>query len=130
MKKNLLTFLFVIVLVCAGALVVSAKNTSSSANSVAVSKRVLVANTKAKSLEARCENNRCGFELRVLLELNAYYEQSCAPLYLGSCEPRLADAVIQAGDEFEQCLDDRLLAKNIDRTIDRNKREKSRDVKS
>lgn len=132
MKKNLLTFLFVVAFLCGSALVVSARNSSSPTNSVAVTKTLLVAKIKAKLLKARCEDETgCGSELRLLLGLNALYEERCASGgYSASCETELATYLIRAGELFEQCLDMRNVAKNIDGTIDRNKREKPRDVKS
>lgn len=129
MKKNLLTLMFVVALLCGSALVVSAKTSSSPANSVAVSKKVSVANTKAKSLEARCKaNSACGEELFVLLFWNAVYEYYCAPDYSVSCEQGTANAVINAGYAYEQCLNNPLLSKNTDRTMDRNKTVKFRDT--
>jgi hypothetical protein len=131
MKKILLSFLFVIAFLCGSALVVSAKTTSSPANSVAVSKKVLVAKTKAKSLKASCEvNSGCAGELLVLLFWNSVYEYYCAPDYLASCESGTANAVINAGYAYEQCLANPILSKNTDRTMDRNKTVKLRDVTS
>ena len=143
MKKNLLTFLFMVVLVCAGALVVSAKNTSSSANSALVSKDVLVAKTKvnskeltkaralANSLKARCKVDiPCSGELTMLLLLNSAYESYCGSGgYQVSCAPFLADMLIAAGGAYEGCMNV-YYSKNTDRTIDRKKTEKSRDVTS
>lgn len=131
MKKNLLSFLFVIAFLCSGALVVSAKNTSSSANSVAVSKNVLVAKTKANSLEARCKVEvPCSGELTVLLLVNSLYESYCAEGgYQVSCAPFVAGALIDAGNAYQGCMDV-FLSKNTDRTVDRKKTEKSRDVTS
>jgi hypothetical protein len=131
MKKNLLTLMFVIAFICVGVSVASAKNASSSANSVAVSKKVLVSKTKANSLKAICMVADCGHELQLLLNINDIYEQACPPPYSASCEPDLANAVIRAGNDYEQCLNSPPYnAKNIDRTVNRNKAIKPQDVKS
>lgn len=131
MKKNLLSFLFVIAFLCGGALAVSAKTSSSPANSVAVSKKVLVANTKAKSLKVKCKPvTGCGGELLLLLTVNSIYESACAPDYLASCSPGLASYLQGAGMAYEACMSNPLLSKNTDKTMDRNKTEKSQDVTS
>lgn len=131
MMKNLLSFLFVIAFLCCGALAVSAKTSSSPANSVAVSKRVLVANTKANSLKTRCKIGiGCSQELSILMAINAVYEYNCAPDYVTGCSPTLESMLTGAGDVYESCLSSPFLSKNTDRTMDRNKTEKSRDVTS
>lgn len=131
MMKNLLSFLFVIAFLFGGALAVSAKTSSSPANSVAVSKRVSVANTKANSFNARCKvESGCGTDLAVLLLWNAIYEYQCPPPYEASCAPGTAQALINAGIAYETCLNSPFLSKNIDRKMDRNKIAKPRDVVS
>lgn len=133
MMKNLLSFLFVIAFLCGGALVVSAKTSSSPANSVMVSKRLSPAkiiSNKIVALKARCGVDDCGHELQLLLNINDIYEQACPPPYYASCEPDLANAVIRAGNDYEQCLNSPLNAKNIDTTVDRNKAIKPHDINS
>ena len=130
MMKNLLSFLFVIAFLFGGALAVSAKTSSSPANSVAVSKRVLVVMAKANSLKTRCKFDDCGIELQLLLNINDIYEQACPPPYYASCEPGLASALITAGNDYERCLNSPLNSKNTDETMDRNKTAKPRDVTS
>lgn len=136
MKKNLLTFLFVVAFLCGGALVVSAKNSSPSANSVAVSKRLSVAKTisnKTKALKARCEVGRgCGAELAMLFLWNTLYESVCAPDYITGCSPLLENALTGVGTRYEECLNNpaRSSVRNIDRNMDRNKIQKPRDVTS
>lgn len=131
MKKNLLTLMFVIAFVCVGVSVASAKNSSSPRNSVAVSKKILVAKTKANSLKARCNVLiPCSGELTVLLLVNSLYESYCASgNYQVSCAPFLAGALIDAGNAYQGCMDV-FISKNIDRKIDRKKTEKSRNATS
>lgn len=131
MKKNLLTLMFVIAFICVGVSVASAKSSSSLGNSVAGSKKVLVANTKAKSLKVKCmPEAACADELAVLLAVNAVYEYNCAPNYVVGCSSTLENMLIGAGMNYENCLLNSINSKNTDRTINRNKTVKSRDVTS
>lgn len=117
--------MFVIAFICVGVSVTSAKNSSSSENSVNVSKRLLAANPISNKIKARCKADDCGQELSELQNINDIYEGACAPNYLGSCEPGLAGAVIRAGERYEACLNSPYQAKNIDRTMDRKNIEKT-----
>lgn len=130
MMKNLLSFLFVIAFLFGGALAVSAEPSASPANSVAVSKRVLFAKTKANSLKTRCKSGDCSGELADLLFWNSIYEYSCAPDYLVSCSPILAGVLVGAGAVYEGCLNahNMSMLKDTDRTMDRNKTERFRNV--
>ena len=132
MKKNLLTFLFLIAFICVGVSVASAKNSSSPGKSVVVSKKVLVAKTKAASLKIRCESSGdCAAQLRDLLFFNAIYEYWCAPSYASGCAPIAEGVLIGAGAAYEYCLNaNASVLKNKDRNMVRNKTEKSRDVTS
>lgn len=130
MKKNLLTFLFVVAFLCGGALAVSAKNTLLPANSVAVSKSAKKVSKEIKSLKANCKFDDCGYELQFLLDVNDFYNQQCAPNYYSSCEPDLANALIRAGNDYEACLDSPYQSKKVDRNMDRKKIEQHQAVLS
>lgn len=131
MKKNLLTLMFVIAIICVGSSVASAKKHSSPANSVAGAKKLLAANTRANSLRAGCNVRRtCGAELAMLFFWNGLYESSCAPNYVVGCSQFLENQVIGAGMAYEACLNNPLSSKNIDSNIDRNKAEKPQNVMS
>ena len=127
MKKNLLTFMFVIAFLCGGALAVSAKTFSSSGNSVAVSKRLSVAkNTsiKNKGLKAKCM--ACQYELENLVTNNAVYEAACASGgYQNDCAPVARLLLLQSAEDYEECIywDLYFNGKNIDKTKDRNKKQ-------
>jgi hypothetical protein len=132
MKKNLLTLVFVVSVVCFGATFASAKTSLSSKNSASASKKasaIKAYTNKIKTLKAKCKHD-CGMELQLLMNINDFYESACAPQYLSSCEPGLASAVITAGGDFEACLADEQQAKKMDRTMDRNKIEMSQVQKS
>lgn len=132
MKKNLLTFLFVIAFICVGVSAASAKDSSSLGNSVAVSKRLSVAKTisdKIKSLKARCAAGDCQLELDILLKINDVYGELCAPRYSGGCASDLERLLIRVADDYERCYYGNF-AKNMDRDMDRNKIEKPRDIMS
>lgn len=132
MKKNLLTFLFVMVFVCGGALVVSAKNTSSPANSVAVSKNLLSSKDKAKelykarvlanSLKNKCGGGGgCGNELAFLIISNDIYSSYCAEGgYQVGCAPVLEGVLLFAAAAYEACISG--FTSNIDKEVNRNKR--------
>lgn len=125
MKKNFLTLMFVVAFLFGSALVVSAKSaktSSSPANSVAVSKKVLLAKTKANSLKVECKSEQmCASELALLLAYNALYEYNCAPDYIVGCSPTLEYLLIGAGMAYEHCISYPHMSKNTDRTMDRNK---------
>ena len=126
MKKNLLTLMFVIAFICVGVTVASAKNTSSSANSSSVSKKLSVAKGKIKSLKANCKGLQlCDSILNDVILWNGIYNFWCAPDYLSSCAPWVADTLIDLGNAWASCMN---LSKNTDKTIDRNKTEKFRNV--
>jgi hypothetical protein len=123
MKKNLLTLMFVVTFLCFGATFASAKNSSPTKNSVNVSAKAV--STKIKALTAKCKFDECGYELSVLVGANDLYEYYCAAGgYQGSCQSQLASRLIQLGNEYVACLNGNQ-AKNTDRTMDRNKIEKS-----
>ena len=135
MKKNLLTFLFVIAFVCVGTLVVSAKTPSSSENSANVSKRLVAVKTfsnKTKAVKAKCNAAPCDGLRDNLIALNTIYDNACGPAYLSGCEPDLAGDLQRAGGAYENCLNGGSpeLAVKTDRAIDRNKSVKSRVLSS
>lgn len=132
MKKILLAFVFSVALLCGGALVVSAKNTSRTANSVGVSKNLLVVKnifSKIKTLKARCESDECKQQFEVLDTTNVLYAALCGPEYKVGCAPVVEKQLLDAARDFERCYY-RNMAKNTDRKIDRIKfrRFPSRDV--
>ncbi len=127
MKKNLLTFVFVIAFLCGGALAVSAKTASSSGNSVAVSKRISPAKTisnKIKALEAKCAMVPCESQLIDLIDANAYYEILCGGTgYPVGCGGLAEQYLLERAAVYELCLWWNGYSKNIDKTKDRNKRQ-------
>lgn len=130
MKKNLLTLMFVIAFICIGVSVASAKNSSSPGNSVAVSKRLSPAKTisnKIKALKAKCGvADPCAAQLADLVDANFFYEIQCADGgYLVGCAPRDEAYLLQCADRYELCLWYNGYSKNIDKTMARNKRQRS-----
>jgi hypothetical protein len=130
MKKNLLTFMFVVALLGFGVSVASAKNSSTTGNTVTVSKKSIAAKAiskKIKTLTAKCKVHDCGIELQNLMNINDLYEAACAPNYLVGCSSQLESAVIAAGNSFQACLNEELQAKKVDQTKNRykNKLEKN-----
>ena len=125
MKKNLLTFLFVIAFICVGVSFASAKNSSSTGNSIAVSKRLSPAKTisnKIKALEAKCRLVPCQSQLQDLLEANFFYEIQCAG---GGYQLGCGDEayLLQTADIYELCLWwNGYSLKNTDKKMDRDKR--------
>lgn len=131
MKKNLLVFLFVITFMCVGASVVSAKTPASSETPNSMSKRLLVAkafSNKIKALKAKCNVAApCQQQLDNLIAINTIYDDACGPDYPLGCEPSIERSLREAATAYERCLNGELeLSKNIDRTMDRKKVEKSR----
>ncbi len=108
MKKNLLTFLFLIAFICVGVSVASAKNSSSSGNLVAMSKRLSPAkaiSNKIKALEAKCRLVPCQSQLQDLLEANFFYGIWCADGgYQVGCSPAEEAYLIQTAEIYEFCL--------------------------
>jgi hypothetical protein len=118
MKKNLLTLMFVLAFICVGVSVASAKNSSSSKNSVSESKATV---NKIKALRAVC-NTDCGQLLAELQTLNENYEASCAPTYFWLCQRATADTLIDMGNEYNaNCANYPVSVTNVDRNINRNK---------
>lgn len=129
MKKNLLTFLFVIAFICVGVSVASAKNTSSTEKPVAVSKKLSPAkiiSNKIKALEAKCGTTMtpCASQLQDLINANFFYEIQCAPNFLVGCAPGEEANLLRAAAIYEGCLWwNGYNSKNIDKTKDRNKKQ-------
>lgn len=127
MKKNLLTLMFIIAFICVGVSVASAKNSSSLGNSVAVSKRLSPA--KIKALEAKCGPlMACDYELQELLFNNMLYENQCAAGgYQVGCAPIATLILLQSAADWEDCMirSGGFNSKNIDKNMDRNKRQRS-----
>lgn len=124
-QKTILTLIFVVTFICVGNSVVSAI-TPSSERSTAVSMKVLIAKAKALSLTKCVSNPRvpCEQQLNALIAANAVYEHYCAPDYLITCRPDLANALMAAAAAYERCLDpilDGPEARNINRHMKRNK---------
>ena len=120
-----------IAFLCGGALAVSAKNSSSLGNSVAVSKRLSPAkiiSNKIKALEAKCKAMACEYELQELLFNNMLYENQCAAGgYQAGCAPVAELILLQSAAEWEECMywSGGFNVKNIDKNMDRNKRQRS-----
>ena len=127
MKKHLLTFLFVIVFICVGVSVASAKNSSAPGNSVAVSKSLSPARTisnKIKGLKSKCAVVPCAAQLDALLEANFFYEIACASGgYQVGCSPGDEAYLLQTASIYELCL--WWNGYSIDKTKDRHKRQGS-----
>jgi hypothetical protein len=129
MKKNILTFLFVVALMCVGAGVSEAKTPVSLENSNKLLKKsaikVMVSNT-IKAIKEKCNSKLadCEAELAALLEINAAWEETC---YNVSNPPGvcwwLEWALVDTGDRYNHCVDpiNYPVAKNKE-ILDRRKR--------
>ena len=122
MQKSLITIIFVMAFVCGGVLVVSAKNSSPSNNSASVAKKAKAIANKIKAIKARCTTD-CVELLETLLSVNEDYEAACAPVYFWLCQRDLADLLVDIGNEYNDNCANYLpiIAKNTDRSINRNK---------
>ncbi len=122
MKKNLLTFLFVVAFLCCGTLVASAKTSLSSMNSAELSKAARTISNNIEALAAKCQVGMdCEGELHALREANKRYLLECSPPYDASCAPRWARQLIVAGEQYDECVGG-ATSKNLFITKDRIRR--------
>lgn len=129
MKKNLLTFLFVAAFLCCGTLVASAKTTSSSGNSVAVSEAARIISRNIEALAAKCQVGfDCEAQLAALIAANNAYLAACPNMESG-CGVDEANALIAAGDAYNACVgyvpEGGGVSKIIDKMKDRNKNQEA-----
>jgi hypothetical protein len=132
MKKNLLTFMFVVALLGVGVSAVSAKTDVSSGNSATVSKKpsaAKVISNKINALKAKCTAGPCADELYDLIDANANYLILCSGTgFPVGCGGLAEIYLLQTAEAFEMCIQiyGGNSSKHTDKKMDRSRMQESK----